>query len=105
MKRPQIVYRISEAMHRAHSDVEVILYGSEARGEARPDSDFDLLLLVDTDKAHFHQKEMSIADTLLDVELETGANISSYILPRSKWENPPFINSFHQNVERDGIRL
>jgi hypothetical protein len=36
-----------EAMHAAHPLRQVILFGSHARGEARPDSDVDLCLVAD----------------------------------------------------------
>ena len=37
-------------LHRNFLDLKVILYGSEARGDVRSDSDIDLLLLVDMGK-------------------------------------------------------
>ncbi len=40
MKRPEIVNRISKAIHQVAPTVQTILYGSEARGDARKDSDF-----------------------------------------------------------------
>lgn len=49
MKRPQIISRINEALQRTVPDVKAILYGSEARGDACPDSDIDILLLLDND--------------------------------------------------------
>lgn len=39
--------RCLEAMHAAHPLQRVILFGSHARGEARPDSDVDLCLVAD----------------------------------------------------------
>ena len=50
MKRPDIVRRIAEVIHHIAPDAKTILYGSEARGDARHDSDIDLLILLDEEK-------------------------------------------------------
>ena len=41
MRRPQIIERIRKAVGQVAPDAKAILYGSEARGDARPDSDID----------------------------------------------------------------
>ena len=46
MSRKEVVNRIRETIHQADPTATAILYGSEARGDARPDSDVDLLILL-----------------------------------------------------------
>lgn len=89
MERALVVNQIRETMHRRFPAVQVILYGSEARGDARPDSDFDLLILVNTNRLTYNEMD-AIKAPLYDIELETRADISTMILPRSEWENSPF---------------
>jgi len=49
--RPRDISVLQDAMAKAHrllgkQLVSVVLYGSRARGDARPDSDFDLLIIA-----------------------------------------------------------
>jgi len=85
-------------------EAQTILYGSEARGDARQDSDIDLLILVPEDKVH-PEKEHLIARKLFEIELQSGVVISSVIMSRKQWENPPVITPFYQNVKREGVVL
>ena len=104
MKRTEIVNRIREQARTFMPEAQTILYGSEARGDARQDSDIDLLILVPEDKVH-PEKEHLIARKLFEIELQSGVVISSVIMSRKQWENPPVITPFYQNVKREGVVL
>ena len=60
MRRTTILELISKAMQRAAPTARTIVYGSEARGDARPDSDIDLLILLDGDKNPTPEEEWNL---------------------------------------------
>ena len=96
MKRPDIVRRIAEVVHRIAPDAKTILYGSEARGDAQVDSDIDLLILLDGD-------QLEITRHLYEVEVETGVIISPMVVLRRVWER--ITTPFSINVMKEGIVL
>jgi predicted nucleotidyltransferase len=104
MDRKMIIQSLKSAIREVVPDATIILYGSEARGEARPDSDIDLLILVDKDSLTL-QEELDITAPIYDIEMETGIDVSSIIMPRKKWEGRPFKTPFYINVMNDGIVL
>ena len=104
MKRTKIVEEIRKAIHQADPNATAILYGSEARGDARPDSDIDVLILLEGDKRDLKQED-TISGMLYDIELQSGVIISPMIMLRTQWEKRPFQTPFSINVNNEGIRL
>ena len=80
-----ITGRIRNEIKSIDPTAQVILFGSRARGDARQDSDWDILILIQ-DKVTT-EIERSFRYRLFDLELETGEVFGEYALidqrPRS----------------------
>jgi len=82
---------------------DVILYGSRARGDERPDSDWDILVL--TDYSVDLKTERKFRDKLYDLELETGEPLSIFVYSKNDWQIKQRITPFYENVTQEGIRI
>jgi len=82
--------------------LRVILYGSHARGSATPESDVDVLVVVD-DALDPWEVRRSLDGVLLDILLEKGCLVSALVVPKSFYEeyNSPFM----VQIRREGIPL
>lgn len=105
MRRDKVVSRIARSIKKYAPEAEAILYGSEARGDARSDSDIDLLILLPDSYTgkDFVKRRSHISGHLYDISVDTGIDISSLILPRNIWLQRK--SPFTVNVANDGIRL
>ena len=87
-----------------YPNAQIILYGSQARGQAQPESDIDLLVLLDEEipaatKRHIH-------DLLYDIALTEDVVISSIIKSSRKWNLP--INQatpLYEIIQKEGIKV
>jgi predicted nucleotidyltransferase len=96
-----ILLSIRKSISESEPDAIVILYGSFARGDEKPGSDIDLLILLNKDRIS-RSDIKRIKYPLYDLEIETGQIISPLVLSKNDWETRHRITPFYENVIREG---
>ncbi len=82
---------------------KVILYGSKARGTAKDDSDWDILIILDKDTVHPEDFD-NIAYPIYELGWKLGVHFSTKIYTGKEWEKRSF-TPFYKNIEKDGVLL
>lgn len=99
-----IIEKIKDCLKAIAPEAQTYLYGSQARGDARKDSDVDLLILLPDyyEGKEFVRKKLDISGHLYDLSLSLGIDISPLILvPKIFFaRNTPFtINVMNDRIE------
>lgn len=105
MRYPQVIESISNAVKEFAPDAKAILFGSEARREARSDSDIDLLILLpdNTWAKRYVEGRDELSGRLYEIELANDVMISPVILLRSMWDSRK--TQFTVNINNEGIEI
>jgi uncharacterized protein len=97
-----LLLRCVEALRRDYPGTRIVLYGSQARGEATPESDVDMLILLDSDVSS--QERVQIHDRLYEIGLDSDMVISAVITSVLHWERPiSRATPLYQAVQSEGI--
>ncbi|MBP5545900.1 MAG: nucleotidyltransferase domain-containing protein [Bacteroidales bacterium] len=84
-------------------DAQIILYGSRARGDAREDSDWDVVVLLNK-PAMTHSARYEVACDVWEKGLDIGEEINTFVYTADQWNSAP-PSMFKHNVINEGIRL
>ena len=98
-----VLSRIKYLVREIDPTADVILYGSRARGDEHPDSDWDILILVDskTDLDY----ERVFRHRLYEIELDLGEAFSVTLYNKNEWRLNHWMTPLYQNINKEGLRI
>ena len=99
----QIFNEIQSLKRQLLPNERVILFGSQARGDSREDSDWDLLVLFNREKRSFSEDFDEYAYPFSEIGDKYGAYISVITHNKKDWESRPSLLKY--NIEREGIEI
>lgn len=83
----------------------VILYGSYARGDFRPDSDVDIMILVNLTEEEIQNSRERISDVTYDFNMEHDVEVMPIVKAVEHFRYWLPVYPFYQNVNQEGVSL
>jgi len=84
-------------------DAQVLLFGSQARGDANEFSDWDILILLNKPKVNGDDFD-EVAYPLVELGWKYGQEINPLMYSIDDWKKRSF-TPFYQNVVKEGISI
>lgn len=84
---------------------QIILYGSYARGDFRPDSDVDIMILVDMSDLELKAYGQQLSYMTYDFNMDHDLDIKPIAKSQQHFQNWVEAYPFYANVEKEGVKL
>ena len=110
MPENRIVQAVAETRNRVSQlfpdgNVDAILFGSYARGEATAESDIDVLLLVDASREEISSRNWQIGKIASDLFFNYDMVISPVVENRRFYQDRIDVLPFYRNIHREGVKI
>ena len=102
-KDSHIASRIRSEIKKIDPKAKIILFGSRARGDAKKESDWDILILIDS--TNISEAEDLFRNEIFDLELETGELISMFVYNKKDWNSRHKITPLYRSIKKEGLVL
>lgn len=87
------------------NEIEAILFGSYARGDADAGSDIDVLLLVDASRQDISTRNWQVGDLAAELLLDYGIVVSPIVENREYFNNNLELFPFYRNIDSEGAKI
>jgi predicted nucleotidyltransferase len=84
---------------------QLILYGSYARNEQNPESDIDIMILVDEDEDRLRKYRERIVDIMTDLSLKHDTFISLTDETYNRYNEYLDVLPYFENVYKEGVEI
>ena len=101
MTTREVTDMISARVRKSEPTAKVMLFGSRARGDARSDSDWEVMVLIREEAV---AKRWNMSGDLIDLGWDIDKMINPIVYTQSEWAKRSF-TPFYKNVMRDKIEL
>ncbi|HJC48255.1 MAG TPA: nucleotidyltransferase domain-containing protein [Candidatus Lachnoclostridium pullistercoris] len=103
----EILKRYVEDVHRIYGEKlkTVILYGSYARGDFRPDSDIDIMILVDLPDDEIRSRGHALSDLTFNYNFDNNLKIMPIVKNLEHFNKWLRAYPFYNNVKNEGVEL
>jgi len=101
--KEKILKKVKSILKSVAPDARILLYGSRARGDAKFDSDWDLLVILDKPKIEPGDYEL-VSYPIYELGWETVVQFSVKLYSKAEWEKRSF-TPFYKNVEKEAVIL
>ena len=85
--------------------VEIILYGSYARGDYSKDSDIDIVAVVHGSREQLQEKLKEIWDVSAEIGLENDVIVSPTVIPYDEFVKYKQSLPYYRNIAKEGKKI
>ena len=103
-KNEEVAIRmLKEVLAERFNLIDLRLFGSQVRGENTPESDIDVMIVVDESNYHIRSQ---IYDIIFEINLENNTFMSATIFDKKEIEDGPMAESpIYKIVQKEGVPI
>ena len=95
--------KLKHVLARDFGLVELRLFGSKARGDSDPESDMDVLIVLES---YDWEREKAISHLCFEINIEHGVLLIPVLYSKAEYESDlTKITPFYQNVRKEGVQV
>lgn len=84
---------------------QLVLFGSYARNESDPESDIDIMILVDESEEELRSRRPLVTDIMAELSMKHDKLVSLTQVPYRRYNEYLDVLPFYRNIYREGIEI